>query len=229
MESQLQPNAQEQSREKVKKIKNERFAWWQSLIILVATLAICLSAGYYISEKYLWNNAADQIDKQLDYYKGEVDKSPNDPKLRVQLGYTYFLKGNDSEAIKQYQNAKSLDKNYFDAYLNLSIVYDQQKRYDDALQMAIKAVKISPKDYKGQLLKGRSYRKLKMYDKAIEALKEAYRLKNGNTDIIYETGLVAEDQGKKKEAEQLYKESLSFDPTFKPALNALDRLNSKNK
>jgi cytochrome c-type biogenesis protein CcmH/NrfG len=95
--------------------------------------------------------------------------------------------------------------------------------------MAIKAVKISPRDYKGQLLKGRSYRQLKMYDKATAALQEAYRLKNGNTDIIYETGLVAEAQGKKTEAEQLFKEALSFDPTYKPALNALDKLNAKNK
>ena len=36
-------------------------------------------------------------------------------------------------------------------------------------------------------------------------------------------------QGKKKEAEKIYKEALSYDPTFKPALDALDRLNSKNK
>ncbi|PFO00040.1 hypothetical protein COJ85_18600 [Bacillus sp. AFS076308] len=229
MESVVQPNAQEPSREKVKKMKKDKFTWWQSLIILAVTLAICLSAGYYISDKYLWNKQADQLDKQLTYYKEQVNEKPNDPKLRVQLGYTYFLKGDDSAAIKEYTTAKSLDKNYYDAYLNMSIVYDKEKRYDDALQMAIKAVKISPRDYKGQLLKGRSYRKLKMYDKATEALQEAYRLKNGNTDVIYEAGLVAVAQGKKKEAEQLFKESLSFDPTYKPALQALDKLNSKNK
>jgi len=229
MESAVQPNTQKPSREKAQKMKKDKFTWWQSLIILAVTLAICLSAGYYISDQYLWNKQADQLSKQLDYYKAQVNEEPNDPKLRVQLGYTYFLKGDDSAAIKEYQTAKSLDKNYYDAYLNLSIVYDKEKRYDDALQMAIKAVKISPRDYKGQLLKGRSYRKLKMYDKATEALQEAYRLKNGNTDVIYEAGLVAEARGKKKEAEQLFKESLSFDPTYKPALKALDRLNSKNK
>jgi len=229
MESTVQPNAQEPSREKVKKVKKDRLSWWQSLIILVVTLAICLSAGYYISEKYLWNKQADQLDKQLTYYKEQVNEKPNDPKLRVQLGYTYYLKGDDSSAIKEYTTAKSLDKNYYDAYLNLSIVYDNEKRYDDALQMAMKAVKISPRDYKGQLLKGRSYRKLKMYDKATASLQEAYRLKSGNTDVIYEAGLVAVAQGKKKEAEQLFKEALSFDPTYKPALQALDKLNSKNK
>lgn len=234
-ESQKEPNAQEPSRsseestKKSKKKKNDRFKWWQSLIILVGTLAICLSAGYYISQKYLWNQGSDQIQKQLDYYKEQVDQKPNDSKLRVQLGYTYYIKGDDQEAIKQLKIAKDLDKSNFDAYLNLSIVYDKENQTDDSLQMALKAVKLSPRDYRGQLLAGREYRKLKMYAKASNALEEAIRLKPGNTDILFEVGKVAEAQGKKKEAEQIYKETLSYDPTFKPALNALDGLKSKNK
>jgi tetratricopeptide (TPR) repeat protein len=95
--------------------------------------------------------------------------------------------------------------------------------------MPSKAAKLAPQDYKSLLLKGRSYRKLKMYDKATEALQEATRFKPGNTDIIYEAGLIAEDQGKLKDAEDIYKEALSFDPTFKPATEALDRIKSEKK
>ncbi|WHY66340.1 tetratricopeptide repeat protein [Neobacillus sp. SuZ13] len=230
MESQVKPDAQEQSRtENIKKVKKDRFTWWQSLIILVVTLAICLSAGYYVSAKYLWNKNDDEIVKQIEYNKALVEQKPNDASLRVQLGYSYFLKGDDDKAIKEYQTAKSLDKDYYAAYLNLAIVYDKQKRTDDALQMASKASKLAPQDYKSLLLKARSHRKLKMYDKATEALETANRYKPGNTDVIYETGLVAEDQGKLKDAEDIYKESLSYDPTFKPALEALERLKTKKK
>lgn len=230
MEVQIQPNAPEPSKasKKSEKVKKDRFSWWQSLIFLVATLAICLSAGYYASAKYLWNNNSDLLEKQLAYNKAQVDQKPNDAALRVQLGYTYFLKGDTDNAIKQYLVAKDLDKNNYDAYLNLSIAYDQQNRTDDSLKMAVQAVKISPRDYKGQLLEGRNYRKLKMYKEATNALSEAIRLKPGNTDTLYEVGLVAEAQGKKKDAEQIYKETLSYDPTYKPALDALDRL-TKNK
>jgi len=227
MESQVKPDSQEQSR--TGNIKKDRFKWWQSLIILVVTLAICLSTGYYVSAKYLWNKNDDEIVKQIEYNKALVEQKPNDASLRVQLGYSYFLKGDDDKAIKEYQTAKSLDKDYYAAYLNLAIVYDKQKRTDDALQMATKAAKLAPQDYKSLLLKARSYRKLKMYDKATEALEVANRYKPGNTDVIYETGLVAEDQGKLKDAEDIYKESLSYDPTFKPALEALERLKSKKK
>lgn len=233
MEGQVEPNAQEQSRtqnvEKSKKEKKDRFTWWQSLIILLATLAICLSAGYYISEKYLWNQKDDQIAEQIKNNKALVEQKPNDPSLRVQLGYSYFLKGDDDKAIKEYQTAKSLDKNYYAAYINLAIVYDKQNQTDDALQMATKAAKLAPQDYKSLLLKARSYRKLKMYDKATEALEKADRYKPGNTDIIYELGLVADNQGKLKDAENIYKEALSYDPTFKPAIEALERLKTKQK
>ncbi|NHM29945.1 tetratricopeptide repeat protein [Neobacillus terrae] len=233
MESQVQINLQEEAsstekNKKPKKQKKNRFKCWQSLILLVATLAISLSAGYYFSNKYLWNKNADQIEKQLDYYKMQVNEKPNDPTLRVQLGYTYFLKGDTDSAIKEYQTAKSLDKNFYEAYLNLSIAYDKEKRTDDALQMAAKAVKLSPRDYKSHLLLGRSYRKLKMYKEATKSLEEAARLKPGNTDVVYEVGMTAEAQGKKKEAEKIYKETLTYDPTFKPAITALDRLNGKD-
>jgi tetratricopeptide (TPR) repeat protein len=228
METPVQPIAQESSREKVQKIKRDRFTWWQSLIILAATLVICLSAGYYISEKYLWNQTSDQLDKQLKYYQAQVNAKPNDSNLRVQLGYTYFLKGDDSNAITELQTAKNLDNKNYSAYLNLAIVYDKENRNDDALQMAQKAASLAPQDYKSLLLEGRSYRKLKMYKQATEALQNANRFKPANTDIVYEAGLLAEDQGKKSDAEALFKEALSYDPTYKPALQELDKLSKKN-
>ncbi|CAM3979072.1 tetratricopeptide repeat protein [Mesobacillus zeae] len=227
METQEQITAQE-SDKKPKKQKNERFNWWQASLILIGTLAICLSAGYYISERFLWDkNESAKLNERLDYYKEEVNQKPNSPESRVQLGYTYFLKGDDDEAIKQYKTAITLDKKFFDAYLNLSIVYDKQNKTDKALQQAVKATDLSPLDYKGHLMKGKSYRKLKMYKESEEALEEAYRLKAGNVDTLYEIGMVAEAQGDKKEAEAIYKEALSFDPLYKPAIKALDRLSTK--
>jgi tetratricopeptide (TPR) repeat protein len=227
---QVKQNAQEPAnREEIQKEKRDRFTWWQTLILLVATLVICIGAGYFISTKYLLKDNNDQLTKQLNYYKAQVDKKPNDANLRVNLGYTYFLSGDVENAISQLNTAKSLDKNNYGAYFNLAIVYDKENQKDDALQNAIKAEKLSPNDYKAKLLKGRSYRKLKMYKQATQALDDAIRYKPDNTDILNEIGLVAEAQGKKSDAIKIYKEALSYDPTYKPALDALNRLESKNK
>lgn len=232
MEAQQKPNAQEQetTREtkKNKKEKNDRFKWWQGLLILLITLGVSVTAAYIISDKYLWSDVdQNQLKERLEHAKVGVDQKPNDPQSRVELGYAYFLNDDNDEAIKQLKVAIDLDKNDYNAYLNLGIVYNDEKRYDDALKNAIKATELSPRDYKGYLLKGMAYRNLKMYTEASETLAKADKLMPGNTDIIFESGRVAEAQGKKDAAEEIYKEALSYDPLYKPALDALDRLSAK--
>jgi tetratricopeptide (TPR) repeat protein len=217
---------QQQEDKKVKKRnKNERISWWKSFLILFLTLGFSVSTAYYISDTFLWTKFdMDRVNEQLTYYKNKVEEQPNDPQQRVNLGYTYFLKGKNDEAIKQYKVALDLDENYYDAYLNLGIIYNDEDRFDEALKMFQKVTDIAPRDYKGHLYKGISYRQLKMYEDAIEVLSQANVLMPGNSQIIYEIGRVAESQGQNKEAEELYKEALNYDPLFKNALEGLDRI-----
>ncbi|WHY91214.1 tetratricopeptide repeat protein [Neobacillus cucumis] len=235
MESHVQPLKQDHEKspkkEKNKKTsKNEKFNWWQTLLILAMTLAISISAGYIISKKYLWPKYdMNRLAQQLESAKNEVDGKPNDSKARVDLGYAYFLNEDYDEAIKQYKTALDLDKNNFDAYFNLGLAYKEENRNDDTLQMAQRATELSPRDYKGHLLKGMAFRKLKMYSDAIKALNEANQLMPGNTDIIFEIGQVAEDKGDKKMAEDVYKEALGYDPMYKPAIEGLKRVSSNDK
>lgn len=211
--------------ERMKKTKKDRFNWWQTLLILTMTLVVAVGASYYVSNKYLWPKYdMDRLKQQLESAKTEADAKPNDPKSHVDLGYAYFLNEDNDKAINEYKIALDLDKNYFNAYFNLGLVYNEENRLNDAIKMAQKATEISPKDYKGWLLKGMSNRKLKMYKDSIKALNEANRLMPANTDIIYEVGLVAEDQGDKKNAEEIYKTALNYDPMYKPALDGLKRV-----
>ena len=61
---QVTQNAHEPAnREEKLKEKKDHFTWWQSLLILVATLVICVGAGYFISSKYLWHQENDQLKK----------------------------------------------------------------------------------------------------------------------------------------------------------------------
>jgi tetratricopeptide (TPR) repeat protein len=214
---------------KVMKVKNEKFKWWQTLLILSLTLLISVGAAYYISDKYFWSKMdMNRVSEQLDYYKNKVDGEPNEPKHRVNLGYTYFLKGDNDEAIKQLKVALDLDKKNYDAYLNLSIVYKDQGELDNALKAAEKCVDLNPREYKGLLQKGSIYRELKMYKDSLETLNQANSLMPGNTDIIYEIGRLAEDQGQLTEAEAIYKDALNYDPLYKNALKGLDRIASKD-
>jgi len=210
--------------------KKKNFTKLQATLLIVATLIVSLVAGYFISDKYVWPNQEEaRILEQIDYYKGLVDKKPNDPGHRVNLGYSYFIYGDNENAIKQLLVATNLDNKNFGAYFNLGLVYNAEKRYDDAGRMAQKAEALGPKNFQAHLLSGMVYRNLKQYDKALESLKKSLELMPTNTDSITEIARVYEDQKKFEEAEKFYKEALSYDPLYKPASKGLERVDSKLK
>ena len=146
----------------------------------------------------------------------------------MNLGYSYHLNGKSEEAIKQLLIAIDLDKKNVSAYFNLGLFIMMKNAMTTHLKQSKKAVELAPRDYKGHLLKGMVYRKLKMYKEALASLQEADKLMPVNNDIIFEIGRVAEDQGNIQDAEELYKKALSYDPLYKPASEALTRIASKD-
>jgi len=230
MEQEQRVVEEQETKEKAPIEKNKYFTKLQAFSLIFGTLLVSLIAGYFISDKFFWSNIdKNRLTDQLTYYKQMADADPSNPKHRVDLGYTYFLKGDNEKAIKEYFAAIDLDDNYFNAYLNLGIVYNAEERLNDALLQSQRAVEISPRDYKGFLLQGGIYRKLKMYDDAMKSLENANALMPANTDIIFEIGRVLEDQGKYSEAEGIYKDALNYDPLYKPAVEGLERIAKKDK
>lgn len=226
MQAQELPKIDNQETKETRK-KNQHFSKLQGISMIIATLLISLVAGYFISDKYLWKEEDTRLAQQLEFYKNEVSKKPNDSMNRVNLGYTYHLVDDSDEAVKQLLLAVDLDKENVSAYFNLGLVYSDQERFNDALKQAKKAADLAPRDFKGFLLKGMVLRQMKKYDESLVALEEANKLMPANTDIIFEIGKVAEDQGKTEDAEKLYKEALSYDPMYKPASEALEKMAKK--
>ncbi|GHH97478.1 tetratricopeptide repeat protein [Neobacillus kokaensis] len=209
--------------------KKGYFTKLQAMVMILGTLFVSLIGGYFICDKFVWTDKnQSRLDGQIAYYEDMVSKEPNKAEHRINLGYSYHLKGKNDEAVKQLQIAIDLDKKNVGGYFNLGVVYNDEKRYDDALKQSKKAVELAPKDYKGHLLEGMVYRKLKMYKDSLASLGEANKLMPANTDIIFEMGRVAEGQGKIKDAEELYKKALSYDPLYKPATEALTKIASKD-
>jgi tetratricopeptide (TPR) repeat protein len=224
------PEKEVNERTKMQQEKKKTFTKLQAFLILLATLVVCLGAGFYISNKYFWSDKDQaRINEQINYYKDLVDKKPNNPQNRVNLGYSYFVKGNNDEAIKQLKIATDLDNKYFAAYFNLGLVYNADKRYDDALKMAQKSTELGPKNFQAHLLSGMVYRNLKMYKDSVKELQTALEIMPANTDTITEIGRVYEDQKKYKDAEKFFKEALKYDPLYKPANEGLERVAAKTK
>lgn len=217
-----------QTPNKLKKVKRDSFTKLQSVILILLTLVISVGGWYGVGKVYFWSDLdMKRVDGQLEYLKQKALSEPTDSKTRIELGYTYYLKGQSDQAIKELNQAVLLDAKNFDAYYNLGLVMLKEKRNNEALEKFQKAVELSPKDYKGHLQKGVTYRNMGMYKEASEALQQANKLLPGNADIIYETGRVAEAQGEIEAAINIYKEALAYDPLFKDAVTALERVGKK--
>lgn len=212
----------------VKQAKKDPFTLRTSIFLILLTIIVSVGGWFVVGKVFIWTDINDQrVIEQLDYYKQEVMSEPNSAKLRVELGYTYYVAGKNPEAIKELKQALVIDSKLYDAYLNLGLVYLDENRSNEALENLSKAVKISPRDYKGHLQLGIAYRNLKMFDDSLQSLDTANKLMPTNAAIIYEIGVLAEAQGEKEGAIEIYKEVLSYDPLFKQAIEALERLEKK--
>lgn len=211
--------------EKQPKKQPKTFTLFQSILLLLLSFGITLGSGYALGHFVFWNDIdMKRVNEQLAFYKEKVRIDPANLENRIVLGYTYFLKGDNDEAIKEFSYVIDQDNKYYDAYYNMGLVFLDEERYNDALSMFDKAVQIAPKDFKGHVQMGITYRNLKMFDDAMKSLQEANKLSPANSDILYEIGMVAEAQGELELAVDIYKESLAYDPLFEDAVNALDRL-----
>ncbi len=203
----------------------KKFTKLQSIALLSLTLFFSTGGGYALGHFYFWDSIEmKRINDQLEYYQERVRINPSSLEDRIVLGYTHFLKGNNNQAVNEFQYVLEQDDQYYDAYYNLGLVYLKEEKYYDALSMFNKTVEIAPRDYKGYAQMGITYRNLKMYDDAINALSEANKLNPSSANIIYQLGLVIEAKGDYEGAAEVYKDALSFDPLFDDAIKALENL-----
>lgn len=220
---------QENVLEKKPKKAPKRFKKVTVIGLITLNFIFCLFLAYFLNETFLSNGSDNRLVAQIAFDKKNVEKKPNDPALRVQLGFAYYTNGDVDKAIEQYKHAVTIDKKYYPGYLNLAIAYESLDKNEKALEMATKVTKLSPKDYKGYFLKGKVYRKLKMYDKSSKELEKANGMSPGNVDVIYEIGYLAETQKSYNSAKEIYQDALSYDPMFKPAIDGIKRVSKKIK
>lgn len=215
----------QQVEEKQSKKSPKTFTILQSILLLILSLAITSGGGIALGNYYFWNDIdMKRVNEQLEFYKERVRIDPSNLENRIILGYTHYLKGDNKDAIREFLYVLGQDENYYDAHYNLGLVYLDEKRYNEALTSFNKTVQIAPKDFKGHVQMGIAYRNLGMYEEAIKALNSANQISRGNADIIYQIGVVAEAMGDYQNAADIYKDALEYDPLYKDAAEALERL-----
>lgn len=74
----------------------------------------------------------------------ELDKMPLKGSARLRLGEIYYDESDYEKALEQYQQYTKLEPNIDVGYYQMAFTYIKLKKYDKAIDMAIKALDISP-------------------------------------------------------------------------------------
>lgn len=156
------------------------------------------------------NNAltADALKKLVDI----KEKLKNIDEMNLPLkSETYFGMGLVSyynkqldEAIEQWENAVSLNKNNLKAYICLGIVYNEENMSDNAMKILKHALDINPKYATIHLTLARIYEQKGVLDDAIYEYLKVLEIDPETVDIHNKLGILYEKKGLKEEAKKSF-------------------------
>ncbi|MCG8571459.1 MAG: tetratricopeptide repeat protein [Spirochaetes bacterium] len=123
-------------------------------------------------------------------------------------------KSNDVDgAITDYQNAIKNDPEDVTYYVNLSSLYSDNGRYDDAITIALDGVKVK-KDFKLYNNMGDSLQNMERYDDAINAYVNAITLNNNNAEVYFNLGYCYKKIEKQNEAIDAFRKAININKEY---------------
>lgn len=139
-----------------------------------------------------------QMDTAKELYKKAIEIDPDYAEVHFNLGLMHDLSDDYQKAEMYYKKTIELNPELgVRAYNNLAYLYIKNKRFNEAINLAKKALSIKPKSPKVLDTLGWAYYKKKAFDKAVEYLKKALVLLPDNTEIqghlnkaIYESNII---------------------------------------
>jgi type IV pilus assembly protein PilF len=139
---------------------------------------------------------------------------PNDVWILLALAEAYRLKAHDAEAEKYLLRVLEIRPDFHAAKLNLSAIYIQVGRYDDAIQLSKELLGDAtfPIPWKALTNQGYAYFKLGKHAEARVALENALEYHERFWPALLDLAILDEAEGKRLEALEGYEQVLSLKP-----------------
>jgi tetratricopeptide (TPR) repeat protein len=151
------------------------------------------------------------------YTKKVLDRDLINPLAYFIRGYAYMEQGDTTLAIKNFQTAADQDQNYYNAYVELGILYATLKNPVAAGYLQT-AVKIDPNKAEAYYLLGMVYQEQEIIPKAIEAYEKLLIISPDYKEAHYNLGYInlvyLQDFPK---AIQFFNKAISLDPKYTEA------------
>jgi len=144
------------------------------------------------------------------YLKQAVKANPNNQFVYYELGNFYFDKNDYQSAIREYQNAITIDTKYFEPYFALAVCYSELGDYKSAMANVRKASELNNKSPELPYYLAKLCLLAHRPDEAMEYLKEA--LKKGENPVYYlELGKIYFSKEDYTSAQNCFQKALMLD------------------
>jgi len=121
--------------------------------------------------------------------------------------------GDTAKSISSFQSAVELDQNYFDAYMQLGVLFSM-KNNPLGLEYFNTALKIEPKSIEALYGIGKFLQNVGEYDKALKAYEDLLAISPENQDAVFNMGAIYYEQKQYPEALQKFEKTIQRDENF---------------
>ncbi|MBX9689433.1 MAG: tetratricopeptide repeat protein [Candidatus Obscuribacterales bacterium] len=156
--------------------------------------------------------------------RARVEKNPKDADALNDLGFALRQNGKLDEAEKYLKQAIEQKPELGQAHVNLSVVYYDQSKFNDALSEAQKAVKIDANQAIFRVVLGNALSKTGDLKGAAQEYKVAIHLQPDYENAHYNLGRVLNEDGQVTDAKFALSKALELDPNDERVLAILDKL-----
>lgn len=164
-----------------------------------------------LSEVYL---ILKDYDNCFKYSGMALDKDRINPVAHFIRGYAYMEIGDTSLAIKNFQAAADQDQTYYEAYVQLGILYSIAKN-PVATGYLQTATRISPNRTEAYYLLGLAYQEQENFPRAIETYNQLLVLDPGYKEALYNIAYInLVNTGDYKTAAEYFTRAITIDPQY---------------
>jgi len=142
------------------------------------------------------------------------EKSPDNPRALVSLGFLFGTQGKHGQEIEYYQKAIQLKPDYAKAHYNLGVALADKGELGEAENHFAQAVRFEPYNISNHINLGMVLKMQKKYDEAEKAFSDAIKTNPGAAELYYHLGLVLGEHGKNDSAIRQFSEALRIQQDF---------------
>ncbi len=164
-----------------------------------------------------------QISEAITWAQKITIMSPDNPSYLLELAHLYLSNNDLNPAYDTFQKVILLSPSLAKAYKGIGDVHFKKQEYDKAIASYNKALDLDEKDLGILNSIGLSYSRQNLYNKALEQFRLALALDANNEKLYFNMAMAYEGLKQKEEALFCYNKALEINPSYRKALEAMDR------